>query len=62
MEATGWQAHTVRGTLAGSLKKRGYHTISDKAQGCERVYKISRTMAIPNALKLAEAVETANAG
>jgi hypothetical protein len=41
-EATGWQAHTVRGTLAGALKKRlGLTIVSDKPQGGERVYRIA---------------------
>ena len=42
MEQTGWQQHTVRGTLAGALKKRLGLTIeSDKAEGKERVYRIT---------------------
>ncbi|CAG2153269.1 DUF3489 domain-containing protein [Ralstonia mannitolilytica] len=41
MDATGWQAHTVRGTLAGALKKKlGLAIVSDKPQGGERVYRI----------------------
>ena len=39
--ATGWQAHTVRGTFAGAFKKKlGLTITSDKAQGSERVYRI----------------------
>jgi hypothetical protein len=39
-EATGWQAHTVRGTFAGAFKKKLGMTIeSDKVQGGERVYR-----------------------
>ena len=42
MDQTGWQQHTVRGTLAGALKKRLGLTIeSDKPEGKERVYKIT---------------------
>ena len=42
MAQTGWQQHTVRGTLAGALKKRLGLTIeSDKAEGKERVYRIT---------------------
>ena len=42
MEQTGWQQHTVRGTLAGALKKRLGLTIeSDKPDGKERVYRIT---------------------
>ena len=41
-EATGWQAHTVRGTFAGALKKKlGMTIVSDKVQGGERVYRIA---------------------
>ncbi len=41
MEATGWQQHTVRGTLAGTLKKRlGLTIASTKETGGQRVYRI----------------------
>ena len=41
-EATGWQAHTVRGTFAGAFKKKlGLSIVSDKPQGGERVYRIA---------------------
>lgn len=41
-EATGWQAHTVRGTFAAAFKKKlGLSIVSDKAQGGERVYRIA---------------------
>jgi hypothetical protein len=41
MEATQWQQHTVRGTLAGSLKKRlGLIITSTKVVGGQRVYRI----------------------
>ena len=41
-EATGWQAHTVRGTFAGAFKKKlGLAIVSDKAQGGARVYRIT---------------------
>lgn len=40
--ATGWQAHTVRGTFAGAFKKKlGLNIVSDKPQGGERVYRIA---------------------
>ena len=40
--ATGWQAHTVRGTFAGAFKKKlGLTIVSDKPQGGERVYRIT---------------------
>ena len=39
--ATGWQAHTVRGTFAGAFKKKlGLNLTSDKAEGGERVYRL----------------------
>lgn len=42
MESTGWQAHTVRGTFAGALKKKlGLTIISAKDAGGERVYRIA---------------------
>jgi len=38
-EATGWQAHTVRGTFAGAFKKKlGLTITSSKAQGGVRTY------------------------
>ena len=41
-EATGWQQHTVRGTFAGSFKKKlGLNITSTKEQGGERIYKVA---------------------
>ncbi|MBB6589894.1 DUF3489 domain-containing protein [Ralstonia solanacearum] len=41
-EATGWQAHTVRGAFAGTFKKRlGLTIISEKSGDSERVYRIA---------------------
>ena len=41
-EATGWQAHTVRGTFAGAFKKKlGLTITSAKENGGERVYAIT---------------------
>lgn len=40
--ATGWQAHSVRGALAGSLKKKGHAIVSEKVDG-ERRYRIGET-------------------
>jgi len=41
MLATGWQAHSVRGALAGSLKKKaGLTIVSDKVDGL-RTYRIA---------------------
>jgi hypothetical protein len=40
--AFGWQAHTVRGALAGALKKKlGLNVVSDKVEGRGRVYRIA---------------------
>nr|CCA87121.1 hypothetical protein RALSY_mp30440 [Ralstonia syzygii R24] len=40
-KATGWQAHTVRGTFAGTFKKRlGLTITSHKPANGERVYQI----------------------
>jgi hypothetical protein len=42
MAATGWQQHTVRGALAGSITKRLGRTLtSEKMEGRGRVYRIS---------------------
>jgi len=41
-EATGWQAHTVRGTFAGAFKKKlGLEITSSKEPGSERIYTIA---------------------
>lgn len=38
--ATGWQAHSVRGAIAGSIKKKlGFEVTSEKSDG-GRVYRI----------------------
>ena len=43
MKATGWQAHSVRGFLSGTLRKKmGLKIESTKRGGEERVYSISR--------------------
>jgi hypothetical protein len=36
MKATGWQAHSVRGAIAGALKKRGLTITSTKVDGVRR--------------------------
>lgn len=41
VEATGWQPHTVRGAIAGALKKKlGLDVTSEKVEGRGRVYRI----------------------
>lgn len=37
--ATDWQAHSVRGALAGTLKKKGHTILSEKIEGVRR-YRI----------------------
>ena len=45
-EATGWQAHTVRGAIAGALKKNlGLEVISEKQPGSDRNYRIANQAA-----------------
>lgn len=39
VKATGWQQHSVRGAMAGSLKKRGLIITSQKVDGTRR-YRI----------------------
>ncbi len=42
VKATGWQPHSVRGAISGSLKKKlGLAVASDKVGGRGRVYRIS---------------------
>lgn len=44
MAATGWQQHTVRGALSGTLKKRlGLEIESIKTSGSDRTYRILKT-------------------
>ena len=41
MTATGWQSHTVRGAMAGALKKKlGLEVTSEKVENRGRVYKL----------------------
>ena len=41
VESTGWQPHSVRGALAGALKKRGLVITSEKMDGTRR-YRTSQ--------------------
>jgi hypothetical protein len=41
MDKMGWQAHTVRGFMAGAMKKAGYEVESFKPEGGERTYRIN---------------------
>ena len=39
-KSLGWQSHSVRGAITGSLKKNGIAVTSEKPEGGERVYRI----------------------
>jgi len=42
MEATGWQAHSVRGAISGTLKKKQGLTVTSEVEGARgRVYRIA---------------------
>jgi len=41
MEKMGWQRHTVRGFMAGAMKKAGFTVESYKPEGGERTYRIN---------------------
>jgi hypothetical protein len=41
MEKMGWQKHTVRGFMAGAMKKAGFTVESFKPEGGERTYRIN---------------------
>jgi hypothetical protein len=42
MDKMGWQKHTVRGFMAGAVKKAGYTVESFKPEGGERTYRINK--------------------
>lgn len=41
MKNTGWQAHSVRGAMAGTLRKKGLVVTSEKIDGVRR-YRIAQ--------------------
>ena len=42
MADTGWQAHTVRGSISGMVKKRlGYEVVTEKGADGQRAYRIA---------------------
>jgi predicted transcriptional regulator len=42
MSALGWQRHTVRGFVAGAMKKARYAVGSFKPEGGERTYRLNK--------------------
>src|SRR5204862_8197163 len=42
MQKMGWQKHTVRGFMAGAMKKAGHSVESFKPEGGERTYRINK--------------------
>ena len=42
MDKMGWQRHTVRGFVAGAMKKAGYSVESFKPEGGDRTYRINQ--------------------
>ena len=42
MDAMSWQRHTVRGFMAGAMKKAGYAVESFKPEGGERSYRLPK--------------------
>jgi hypothetical protein len=47
MTAMGWQRHTVRGFMAGAMKKAGHAVESFKSDKGERTYRINRSLEPP---------------
>ena len=46
MEATGWQQHSVRGFLSGTVKKKlGLELLSERCQARGRVYRLAEARA-----------------
>jgi hypothetical protein len=46
MKATGWQAHSVRGAISGSLRKKLGLQVTSQGAGSARLYLISNKRAV----------------
>lgn len=42
-KATGWQPHSVRGAMAGALRKKGIEVASEKTDGVRRYHIAAST-------------------
>jgi hypothetical protein len=40
-KALEWQQHSVRGAIAGSLKRKGLAVVSEQGEGGSRIYRIA---------------------
>jgi uncharacterized protein DUF3489 len=40
-KALDWQLHSVRGAIAGSLKKKGISVTTEKPDGGQRIYRVA---------------------
>lgn len=40
MKGLDWQAHSVRGAMSGTLKKKGLKIVGVKEEGRDRVYRV----------------------
>jgi len=47
MDKMSWQKNTVRGFMAGAMKKAGYNVESFKPEGGERTYRINKQHQTP---------------
>ena len=55
-KATGWQPHSVRGGLAGALRRKG-HVIRSEKEGGQRRYRIEEPVSMTGVAPLADEIE-----